>query len=183
MKTLSRQNLVATLFVTCVLCASAARAQDSEKKVKMSDLPPAVQKTVREQSKGATIRGFAKEVEHGKTSYEVEMKINGHNKDVLIDPEGAVLAVEEQVMLNALPAAVKAELIKKAGKGKILIVESITKNDVLVEYEAQVSRAGKRSEIKVGADGKSIDSESEEDEAKEKAERPVQKKTGTAKKP
>jgi len=38
-----------------------------------------------------------------------------------------------------------------------LIVDSITKNNVLVEYEAQVTRAGKRSEIKVGADGKSID--------------------------
>jgi uncharacterized membrane protein YkoI len=183
MKTLSRQNLVATLFVTCVLCVSAAHAQDSEKKVKMSDLPEPVQKTVREQSKGATIRGFAKETENGKTSYEVEMKVNGHNKDVLIDPSGAVLAIEEQVALNALPRAVKAGLVRKAGKGKILSVESITKNDVLVEYEAQVSRAGKRSEIKVGADGKSIDSENEEDEAKEKAERAAKKKTGTTKKP
>ena len=181
MKPLNRQNLIATLFVTLVLLASAAHAQNSEKRVKMKDLPEAVQKTVREQSKGATIRGFAKETEDGKTSYEVEMKVNGHNKDVLIDPSGAVLAVEEQVALNALPPAVKAELIRKAGKGKILIVESITKNDVLVEYEAQVSRAGKRSEIKVGADGKSIDTENEEDEAKEKAERAAKKKPPTKK--
>jgi hypothetical protein len=70
---------------------------------------------------------------------------------VLIDPGGAVLAVEEQVSLKALPPAVKAELLKKAGKGKILSVESITKNNVLVEYEAQVNTAGKRSEIKVAA--------------------------------
>ena len=83
--------------------------------------------------------------------------------------------------MNALPPAVKAELVRKAGKGKILIVESITKNDVLVEYEAQVSRAGKRSEIKVGADGKSIDTENEEDEAKEKAERAAKEKPPTKK--
>ena len=62
-----------------------------------------------------------------------------------------------------------------------MIVESITKNDVLVEYEAQVSRAGKRSEIKVGAEGKSIDTEHEEDEAKEKAERAAKKKPPTTK--
>ena len=96
MKPLNRQNLIATLFVTLVLLVSAAHAQDSEKRVKMKDLPEAVQKTVREQSKGATIHGFARETEDGKTSYEVEMKVNGHNKDVLIDPSGAVLAVEEQ---------------------------------------------------------------------------------------
>ena len=180
MNRLRMQNILTTLFVICVFGLLVAYGQGSEKKVKMSDLPAPVQNTVREQSKGATIRGFAQETENGKTSYEVEMKVKGHNKDVLIDSSGAVVAVEEQVALNALPPAVKAELVRKAGKGKILIVESITKNDVLVEYEAQVSRAGKKSGIKVGADGKSVDSENEEDEAKEKAERAAKKKTGRA---
>ena len=157
MKPLNKQNLVVTMLVTCVLCVLAAHAQDSEKKVKMRDLPEPVRKTVQEQSKGATIRGLARETENGQTSYEVKLKINGHNKDVLIDPNGGVLAVEEQVSLNALPPAVKAELERRAGKGRISTVESITRNGVLVEYEAQVRTAGKRSEIKVSADGKSID--------------------------
>ena len=151
MNSFKKQKIVATLAVTFVLSVAAAYAQDTEKKVKMSDLPEPVRKTVREQSKGATIRGLAKETENGITSYEVELKVNGHSRDVLIDPGGAVLAVEEEVPLNALPQAVKAELLKKAGKGKILSVESITKNNVLVEYEAQVNTAGKRSEIKVAA--------------------------------
>lgn len=181
MKTLKGHNLVANLFVTCALFVSAAYAQDGEKKVKMSDLPEPVKKTVLEQSKGATIRGFARETENGQTSYEVEMKVNGHNKDVLISPNGAVLSVEEQVFLNALPTSVKAALLRRAGKGRILMVESITKDNVLVEYEAHVSRAGKKSEIKVGADGKSIDSENDEDEAKEKAEHATKKKTPTKK--
>ena len=155
MKPLNRQrNMVVRLVVICVLCVSAARGQDSEKKVKMRDLPEAVKTTVREQSKGATIRGLARETENGQTSYEVELKINGHNRDVLIDPNGGVLAVEEEVAINSLPPAVKTELVRKAGKGRILSVESITKNGVLVEYEAQVRTAGKRSEINVSADGK-----------------------------
>src|SRR6185295_6102960 len=116
-------------------------------------LPEPVRKTVQEQSKGATIRGLAMETENGQTSYEVELKINGHNRDVLIDPNGGVLAIEEEVAINSLPPAVKTELVRKAGKGRILSVESITKNGVLVEYEAQVRTAGKRSEIKVSADG------------------------------
>ena len=113
MKRLNKQNVVNSLFVTCVFGVLLAYGQDGEKKVKMSDLPAPVQKTVREQSKGATIRGFAQETENGKTSYEVEMRVKGHNKDVLIDSSGAVLAVEEQVALNALRPAVKAELVRK----------------------------------------------------------------------
>ena len=57
------------------------------------------------------------------------------------------------------------------------MVESITRDNVLVEYEAHIIRAGKKSEIKVDADGKSIDSENDEDEAKEKAESASKKKT------
>jgi hypothetical protein len=43
-----------------------------EKKIQRSDLPPAMQKTVDEQSKGATVKGFSTEVEDGKKIYEVE---------------------------------------------------------------------------------------------------------------
>src|SRR5437588_3689102 len=81
--------------------------REQERRVRMKDLPAAVQQTVREQSKGATIRGLSRETENGKTNYEVELRVNGHNKDVLIDPGGAVVEVEEQVTLASLPAAVR----------------------------------------------------------------------------
>jgi uncharacterized membrane protein YkoI len=143
-------------------------AQASEKKVKMKDLPKAVQHTVHEQSKGAAMVGLSKEVEHGKTYYEVELKVNGHGKDILIDPAGAIVEVEEEVTVASLPPAVRIAIEAKAGKGRIVKVESITKNNTLVAYEAQVNTAGKKSEIKIGPEGKSIDGESEEHEAKEK---------------
>ena len=46
-------------------------------KLELKDLPPAVRKTVEEQTKGATIKGIAKEKEKGKTVYEVETMGNG----------------------------------------------------------------------------------------------------------
>lgn len=144
-------------------------AQASEKKVKMKDLPKAVQQTVQEQSKGATVSGLSKEVEHGKTYYEVELKVNGHGKDILIDSAGAIVEVEEEVTMASLPPAVRSAMEAKAGKGRITKVESITRNNTLVAYEVQVNTAGRKSEIKVGPEGKSIDGENEEDEAKEKA--------------
>lgn len=50
-----------------------------------------------EQSKGATIRGFSQEKESGQTYYEAELMVNGHTKDVLVDANGSVVGVEEQV--------------------------------------------------------------------------------------
>ncbi len=48
-----------------LLLAGTASAQ--EKKIKRSDLPPAVEKTVAAESAGATIRGFSTEKEKGQT--------------------------------------------------------------------------------------------------------------------
>jgi hypothetical protein len=150
-------SAVVVSLIACLLFAGAAFSQ--EKKIKRSDLPPAVEKTVAAQSQGATIRGFSEEKEKGQTFYEAELSVNGHSKDVLIDAQGAVVEVEEQVVLEQLPADVKSGLAAKAGIGKITKVESITKHDKLVAYEAQVMTNGKRSEVQVGPDGKPLDHE------------------------
>jgi hypothetical protein len=139
-----------------LLLSGLVAAQDQEKKIKRSELPAAVDETVRAQSEGATIRGFSEERENGKTFYEAELMVNGHSKDVLIDAGGEVIEVEEQVPLENLPAAVRDGLEKKVGKGKLVKVESLTKKGKLVAYEAQVLTNGKRSEIQVGPDGEPL---------------------------
>ena len=127
-----------------------------EKKIQRSDLPPAVQKAMDEQSKGATVKGFSTEVEDGKKIYEVELTVNGHGKDISMDSQGHVLEIEEEVSLESLSSAVKEGLTKAAGKGTIQKVESLTKNGKLVAYEAQVKTGTKNSEIQVGPDGKRL---------------------------
>jgi hypothetical protein len=62
-------------------------------------------------------------------------------------------------MFESLPSAVKTGLEGKAGTGKIMKVESITKHGKLVAYEAKVANNGKHSEIQVGPDGASLDHE------------------------
>jgi hypothetical protein len=167
----------AALLVTLILMFSAdALAQNSEQKVKMKDLPEAVRKTVQEQSKGATLRGLSKEIEDGNTFYEAELTVNRHSRDVRIDPSGAVVEIEEQVALSSVPAEVKATILKNAGKGKITLVESITKSNVLEAYEAHVTRAGKKSEIKVATDGRLISAEDEHGDNEEKAGKQKMKK-------
>jgi hypothetical protein len=78
---------------------------------------------------------------------------------VLLDPDGKVIALEEQIALEALPPIVKAGIEQQAGNGKIVKAESITKGDAIVGYEAHIKRDGKLTEIRVGPDGKSITKE------------------------
>lgn len=154
---MSRMRNLSAMIACTVLMAATCVAQ--EKKIKRSDLPAAVEKTVKTESRGATIRGFSEEKENGKTSFEVEMVFNGHGKDVTIDPTGAVTEVEEEVPFDSLSPAVKQGLKVKAESGTIAKVESITKHDKLVAYEADVVTSSKRSEVQVGPDGKALDHE------------------------
>jgi uncharacterized membrane protein YkoI len=139
-----------------IALATFSRGLAQEKKIKAEDLPPAVQKTVAEQSKDATTRGFSTEIENGKRIYEVELIVDGHGRDISMDKEGNILEVEEEVSVNSLPAAVREGLKKSASAGTIDKVESITKKGKLVAYEAAVKTGGKRSEIQVGPDGKKL---------------------------
>jgi hypothetical protein len=146
-------------FATAGVLLLAGNASAQEKKIKRSDLPPAVEKTVAAQSAGATIKGFSTEKEKGQTLYEVEMTVSGHSKDISMTADGSIVEVEEQVSLDSLSPEVKAGLQAKAGSGKIVKVESLTKKDKLVAYEAQVQTNGKKSEVQVGPDGKPLDHE------------------------
>ncbi|HEY6304837.1 MAG TPA: hypothetical protein VI488_00080 [Candidatus Angelobacter sp.] len=152
-----RQTRWVILAITMLaMLFMAANASSQEKKLKKSDLPPAVQKTADEQSQGATVKGYSSEMDEGKLVYEVELTVNGHSKDVSISKDGSVIEVEEEVALDSLSAPVKEAFEKKAGAGKITKIESLTKHNTLVAYEAQVRTGGKRSEIQVGPDGKAL---------------------------
>lgn len=84
------------------------------------------------------------------------MLVDGHSKDILIDKEGAIVEVAEQVAFDSLPADVQHGLQQKAGSGKIVKVESLTKHGKIVAYEAKVQTGTKKKEIQVGPDGKAL---------------------------
>jgi hypothetical protein len=150
-------NLYARFFGAAIalgLLFSVAQAQ--EKKISRAQLPPAVEKTVARESEGATIKGFASEIEHHQKFYEASLIVNGRSKDILIDKNGNVVEVEEEVSLDSLPSTVQDALKKAAGSGTIELIESLTKNGNLVAYEAHIKRGTKRSEIQVGPNGEKL---------------------------
>jgi len=112
-----------------------------------------VQQAVRqEEAKGARIVGLSKEVEDGKTMYEVETTVNGHTRDLLLDATGAIVETEEATPLAAVPPAVKRAL---EAQGTVISVETVTKGKT-VTYEAQVQKSGRKSEVAVDAAGNRI---------------------------
>lgn len=138
-------------LITGLLLAGALLAAD--KKVEMKDLPAAVQAAVKEQTTSATLVGLSKEVENGKTLYEVETKVNGKTRDLLLDAKGAVVETEDEVEMTSIPAAAQAALKKKAGTGTIEKVEKLTQGSTMA-YEAAIkTKAGKSTEAAVNADG------------------------------
>jgi hypothetical protein len=148
--------MLITIGAAFPFIARAALCQDSETVIERRQLPAAVERTVAAQSAGATIKGFSREIEGGKTFYEVELVVNGKSRDVLMDAGGGVVEVEEQVVLDELPAAVREALLAKAGPGQITTVESLTKRGRLVAYEGHVKNGQRRSEIQVGPEGETL---------------------------
>jgi uncharacterized membrane protein YkoI len=134
-------------------------ASTAENPIKHSDLPAAARRTADEQAKGATVVGYEKHTENGKTEYEVHLLVKGHTKDITIDPNGKLLEVEEQAEINALPLVVVNGLRRQAGQGNITKIESLTKHGEIVAYKAQVESDGKHREIQVGPNGERLDHE------------------------
>ena len=158
----SRRWVVASLVLGAGLAlvgpahAAEKKAAAPSKGIPVENLPAAVQATVREQTKDAVIHHISKEIEKGKTVYEIETKVGTRSRDMIVGADGTLRVVENQVVLDSLPDPIRSTILKGAGKGKVLVVESVTLKDSLAYYEAQVSTGGKRSEIKVDPSGRIV---------------------------
>ena len=63
--------------VTIAIGRAAQDKDPHEKTVTLQQLPAAVQAAVKEQTKGATVKGFSVETEKGKKLYEAALIVNG----------------------------------------------------------------------------------------------------------
>ena len=140
------------VVIAAVLFALSAFA---DQKISRNALPAPVLATADKESQGATLKGYSKEVENGQTYYEVETVRNGKTRDILIDSNGTVSEVEEEVDMDSLPGPVQKALHAAAGTAKVIKVEAVKKSGTTT-YEAAIRKGAKTSEIKVDAEGKVI---------------------------
>ncbi len=132
-----------------------AAGQAAEQRIARSRLPVPVRDAVDRESKGASVKGYSKEVENGKTFYEVETVRNGKSRDVLVNAAGTLVEVEEEVDRAALPEKIQTGLKRAAENQKIVKTELVTKRNSRI-YEAVIQNGTKSFEIQVDSNGERV---------------------------
>jgi hypothetical protein len=148
-----RGKVVSRLFITLAALTLASAAFAAPKKVKKEDLPADVQKTAERESDGARVVAYWTDEAEGIPIYEMDLKVDGHDKGVLIGAGGDVIAIQEEVAWDDLASAVQEGIRNAAGGGKIGKAHSVTQGGDVVGYGADVERDGKTIHVEVGPNG------------------------------
>jgi hypothetical protein len=139
------------LVATCLLL-SGLSISAQERKIKESDVPKAVIAAFKSDYPNATVRGYAKEKENGKTFYEIESKDGTTMRDLLYNVDGSIAEIEETVAASDLPAAVQEHIKSNYPKAAITKAEKTTQGDK-VEYEVVARQGKKRISLVFDANG------------------------------
>ena len=145
--------LLAFSVAICFSILVSAHAQ--EKKITQKDVPAAVTGAFQKAYPTATVRGYAKEVEGGKTYYEIESMNGKMSLDVLYIADGTLAEVEEGLVPADLPAPVKDAVNAKHPDAKITRAEKTTRGDV-VTYELGLASGKSRMSMVVDPSGKVV---------------------------
>ena len=134
----------------------SAAAEEQETKIAKKDVPAAVIAAFEKAYPKATMKGFSREMEKGKTVYEVESVEGKMTRDATYSADGKLQVVEESVEMKDVPAAVQQALEKKYPKAKVNRAEKVMEGSS-VGYEFHVTTAqGKKAEVKFDAAGKEV---------------------------
>ena len=145
-------NSFAAVVVTMLSIVGVAFTADTA--INWKDLPPVVQAAMLKEARGAKIKNTLIEMEDGKKFYECETVRSGKTRDFLVDPQGNVTEVEDQVELGQIPKAVKAAVEKAAADGgKVTKLEVVTSHGKIAGYEATIVKNGKRVGLELNPDG------------------------------
>lgn len=150
-------HTLAAAAVAFLLSGSpSASAQDEEQIIQCEKLPAAVRTAFATTYPKATIKGCAKELENGKTAYEIASVERGIGRDVLYDANGILIVIEETIADAGLPKSVREAARKKVPKGKIILAEKLTRGSS-VTYELQIKGQGETMEIVFDAHGNELE--------------------------
>ncbi|EDY17594.1 conserved hypothetical protein [Chthoniobacter flavus Ellin428] len=155
-----KNHIIAALFAAAFTTIPVSvKAGESEKAVKLSDLPAAAAAALEKHAAGGQIVKVEQDEENGKISFEAKIKsAAGKISEVSVNAAGKLLAVEDVIELSAAPEAVRTAIEKEATGGKVEKLERVTE-DGKTTYEALISANAKRREVVFSSAGKVVERE------------------------
>ncbi len=147
-----------SILALTLAAVAVSFAQADETPIKLDQLPKAVKEAVTKRFPKATLVEAAKEVEDGKTSYEVSIKDGETKMDVTFTEAGVLTGIEKIIDAKDLPKAVPDALGTKYPKATYKTVEEVTKvkdgKEYVAYYEVLLVTTEKKTfEVEVLADG------------------------------
>jgi hypothetical protein len=130
------------LLGVCSLIGSPFLAQTAadEQSIPVEKLPKAVLKAAKSKFPKADIKGAVKEVEDGKTTYEVMLQQKGRSIDIAFHADGTILEIEREVEADDLPGDVKKALKSRYPKARINKAEELREGESgRVRYEISIT--------------------------------------------
>jgi hypothetical protein len=118
--------------------------------------PAAVETAFKQKYPKATVKAVIKEVEAGKTIYEVESIDAARRRNIDYNADGTIIRYEEELSEADVPAVVHAAIKTRYPKAAIALRERLyTTKDNSANYEFQLTGAGV-AEVILTPDGKWI---------------------------
>lgn len=144
-----------------ILLLLVTAAYAGEEDVPLDKVPKPVMEAVKARFKDAEMTSAAKEKDdEGKLVYELSLKVEGQNVDVILAPEGEFRVIEKTIDAKNLPHAVAKALEDKYPKATYNRLEEVIKvegkNDQPAYYEALVTAKKRNIEVELTADGKIV---------------------------
>jgi len=137
-------------LLTMPLLATSVHAQ--EQSIKRKDVPKTILAAFEKTYPKAKIKGYAKEVEEGKTVYEVESVEGTVHRDITYVADGSIVSIEESLPVNKLPDVIRSAAEKQYPKSKISSCEKVTKGTIM-QYELVVTTGKQKHELVLNPDG------------------------------
>jgi putative PepSY-like beta-lactamase-inhibitor len=150
---LYRRKLTVIALLSIVAGATSALAQ--EQKISCTAVPAAVREAFAKAFPKATIKECAKEVEKGKTSYEISSTEGETRRDVLFYADGRLIVVEEVVPFSSVPEPVQRAVKGRYPGGEVTLAEKLIR-DGAVLYEFRIRDGSKQVEIVLDGGGNEV---------------------------
>jgi hypothetical protein len=156
MQTRIKQILAVSILVALASIATGCASMKSAREVNVtiSDVSVPARATIEKETAGGTVEKITREVERGKTVYDVEATIGGKHMEYLVaDPNGELLGTEVPIEFSALPQPVQDAAEKYfGGTSGLTAMKGVEYGET--QYEIEGLKNGKKIEVTFNPDGK-----------------------------